>query len=79
MYTLKAKNQKEKIISKYKNLTIHSMSELSVKGKDIIDGVVLKNNKIINEILLDVRDKVLLGKLENNKECILKYIKKQYS
>lgn len=79
VYYLKAKSQKEKIINKYQNLAIHSMSELAIKGKDIIDEVALKNNRIINDILLDVRDKVLLNKLENDKECIVKYIKKQYS
>ena len=79
MYCVKAKNQKEKIIVKYQSLPIKSVSELCVKGKDIIENVTFKNNKIISEVLLDVRDKILLGKLENEKEGILKYIKKQYS
>jgi hypothetical protein len=74
-----AKDQSKTIIGNYDKLAIHTLMELSVKGQDIIDNVKLQNNKMVSVILQDVKEKVLLNKLENKKECIIKYIKKHYS
>ena len=74
-----AKDQSKLINDNYDNLAIHTLMELSVKGQDIIDNVKLQNNKMVSVILQDVKEKVLLNKLENKKECIIKYIKKHYS
>ena len=79
VYQRNSKDNSVKIKSNYDKLVIHSMIELNLKAQDIIDGVKLQNKKSINEILLDVKEKVLNKKIDNNREKILKYIKKYYS
>ena len=73
-----SKDNSKNIEKNYDTLTIHTLMELAIKGQDIIDNVKLENNKMVSVILQDVKEKVLLNKLENKKECILKYIKKHY-
>ena len=48
-----------------------------INGNDILDNVVIKDKRDISMILKDIKRLVLLEKLDNDKECILKYIKKQ--
>ena len=73
-----SKDNTKNIEKNYDTLAIHTLMELAIKGQDIIDNIKLENNKMVSVILQDVKEKVLLNKLENNKECILKYIKKHY-
>ena len=54
------------------------MSELEVNGNDILENIVIKDKKDINMILQSIKRLVLLEKLDNNKECIIKYIKRHY-
>lgn len=74
----KFKDQKDYITNAFPDLPIHSMSDLNINGNDIMENVVIKDNRIIKEILLDVKSRVLNNKLENNKEKIITYIKKHY-
>ena len=79
IYYNKSKNQKEEILNKYNNLPIYSISELKVRGQEILDTYELKNKKDISEILKEIKEKVLTFKLSNDKEEILMFIKKHYS
>ena len=66
------------IKKEYKLLPIHGMSELMINGNDILDNVIINDKRDISIILKDIKRLVLLEKLDNDKECILKYIKKHY-
>ena len=73
-----SKNRETYINHEYSKLPIHSMSELAVTGIDIIDNITIKENRMISQILKEVKLLVLNNKLDNNKESILKYIKKHF-
>ena len=66
------------IESDYNNLPIHKLSDLAIKGQDIIDNINLKDNRMINTIIQKVKELVINEKLENDKDLIIKYIKKHY-
>ena len=68
----------DELITSYQNLAIKSLGDLVVRGQDIISAVVIKDNKQIGIILDDVLKMVINNKLPNDKESILKYIKKHY-
>lgn len=73
------KKDNELLIDKnYQLLPIKKMSDLTIKGQDIIDNINLKDNRFVGKILLDVRNLVLNNKIINEKEAILKYIRKHY-
>lgn len=74
----KSKDNSSLINKIYQEMPIKKMSELAIKGQDILDNIELKEHKIIGQILLDVRNLVLNGKLSNEKELILAYIRKHY-
>lgn len=74
----KSKDNKNKIEKDFNNLQIRSMSELAINAQDIIKLLNPKDNRIIGEILNKIKQLVLIGSLNNNKECIIKYIKKHY-
>ena len=73
-----SKDRESYINQEYNKLPIHSMSELAITGIDIIDNVTIKENRMISHILKEVKLLVLNDKLDNNKESILKYIKKHF-
>lgn len=73
-----SKDRESYINQEYSKLPIHSMSELAITGIDIIDNVTIKENRMISQILKEVKLLVLNNKLDNNKESILKYIKKHF-
>ena len=62
----------------YLNLPIHSMAEIPFRGKDIIDSISPSNMKEIGDILQDIKEKIILGKLKNDKDSILEYTLKHY-
>ena len=66
------------IETEYQKLPIHSLSELKVNGNDILENIKINDKRDINLILQEVKRLVLLGKLNNEKECIIKYIKRHY-
>lgn len=72
------KDNSEIIEEIYLDLPIKSMSDLAIKGQDILDTIDLKEHKIIGRILVDIRNLVINKKLQNEKETILKYIRKHY-
>ena len=64
--------------NEYDMLPIHDLSDLAIKGHDIIESVEIKDNRQISTILKDIMRLVLMSKLDNSKECILQYIKQYY-
>lgn len=66
------------IEEEFKKLPIYSMSDLKVNGNDILENVKISDNKMIGLILQEVKRLVLLEKIANDKESIIKYIKKHY-
>ena len=73
-----SKDRETYINQEYRKLPIHSMSELAITGIDIIDNITIKENRMISQILKEVKLLVLNDKLDNSKESILKYIKKHF-
>ena len=59
-------------------LPIHSMSELAIRGNDILENAKITDNRQISEILKEIMKLVIVEKIDNSKECIIKYIKKHY-
>ena len=79
IYHKNAKDKRCEISLIYENLPIRSISELEIKALDILENISLKNKKEISEILKEIKEKVLVRKLINNKFDILDYIMKHYA
>lgn len=75
---LNSKDKSTFISKENDSLPIHSMSDLAIKGQDILENIKLNDNRMIGEILKEIMRLVILEELENNKQCILKYIKEHY-
>ena len=78
VYLKNMKDSSQFIKEEYKKLPIYNLSELTINGNDILENVSIIDKREISVILHNIRDLVLLGKLENNRECILKHIKIHY-
>ena len=66
------------LTERYMNLQIKNINEIAISANEICDVLNIKPSKLIKDILLDLERVILLGKLDNNKEDIIKYIKKKY-
>lgn len=73
-----SKDYSELIKKEFNKMPISSLGQLAVRGQDIIDSITITDNRQINIILKEIKRLVLFEKLDNDKECILKYIKKHY-
>ena len=67
---------REEIISSYNNLPIKSISELNISSKEIIEILNINPSNIIKEIQKDLISLILCGKIRNEKEEMISYIKK---
>lgn len=63
----------------YKELPIHSQSDLSVKPLDIASILQKEPDNYIKNITIDLEKQILLGNLENDYESIKKYILNYYA
>lgn len=79
IYYKNAKDKKSELEKIYEGLPIHSISELDIKGSDILNNFSLKNKKDINLILKDIKEKILTNKLLNNQSVILSYVEKHFA
>lgn len=61
----------------YMHLPIKEKSELDIKSKDICDLLSIKPSKDLGDIIKEVELLVVYGKIENNKEAIIKYLKER--
>ena len=69
---------KKELVKMHKDLPIHKRSDLSVNGDDIINILKIEPSKSIEDILSDIENKIIDGKLDNNRKAIGKYIVKKY-
>lgn len=66
------------VIEKYDRLPIKVREDIMISATEIMNILNKKPGKYINEIFLDLEDKILYKILQNNKECISEYILKKY-
>ena len=69
----------KKMSDKYEHLVIHSRNDLDIVSEDIIKAMGKEPGPYVGEIYQDIEKLVLLGKLKNNNEDIIKYIKDNYN
>ncbi len=69
---------KKTVVEMYQDLPIKTRKDLCVNGEDIIHMLKIEPSHDINVILTDVENKVIDGKLENDKRSIGKYVVKNY-
>ena len=69
---------KKEIGKLYKELPIHKRGDICINGDDIINILKITPSKDIDNILSDIEDKIIDGKLENDRKAIGKYVVKKY-
>ena len=74
---LKKLNTK-KIINKYDKLPIKDRKELKISIEEICKILNKKPDNFLKDILSDIEEKIIYGKLKNDKEIIKEYIKENY-
>ena len=63
---------------KYEELPIKDKNEIVITGKDIMSVLNIEPGSYIKDILNDIEEKIVLGKLNNNKEELKEYIIKTW-
>ena len=69
---------KTSIYDKYDNLPIKKQEDIKISKKEIIDILNLSDKSILKDIIKDLEMKILLRKLDNNHDVLLKYIIDKY-
>lgn len=69
---------KKDITEKYDNLPIKTRDDISISAQEIMAVLDKEPGKYISDIYTDLEQKILYGKLENDKEKIKKYITDNY-
>lgn len=62
----------------YKNLPIYSSKDIEINGDEIIDLLKIEPGSIIKDIIRDIELNILNGNLENKKEILKEYIRKNW-
>lgn len=62
----------------YKNLPIYSSKDIEINGDEIIDLLKIEPGSIIKDIMRDIELNILNGNLENKKEILKEYIRKNW-
>lgn len=70
---IKGINKKE-VIYKYNDLPIKGRSDIVVNGRDIMKILNTKPGVYLRKIISNIEESIVLGKLSNNKEEIIKYV-----
>ena len=68
----------KKVNSIYENLPINTRKDIVINGMDIANTLGKKPDSSVKEILNDIEKLIVLGKLKNDKEILLKYVKDNY-
>lgn len=68
----------ESVIKLDRNLVIRKRSDINITSKEIVDLLNIKPSKIINDIYIDLEDKIINNKLKNNNSEIKEYIIEKY-
>lgn len=66
----------KKINQMYKKLPIKERKDIDIKGNEIIELLHIEGKKV-NEVYIDLINKILNGSLKNKKGEIIKYLKKE--
>ena len=66
----------KKINQMYKKLPIKERKDIAIKGNEIIELLHIEAKKV-NEVYIDLTNKILNGSLKNKKGEIIKYLKKE--
>ena len=69
---------KREITKVYNNMPIKSKDEINIKAIEICEVLNKKPSAFLNKIYNDIENEILIGKLNNDKESITKYILKKY-
>lgn len=69
---------KKIVTKKYNDLPIHSISDLDINGKDIMDILNKKSGSYIKDILKDLENKVLNKEIQNKYDSLKSYIVEKY-
>lgn len=64
----------KKINRLYKKMPIKDRKDIDIKGNDIVNLLNIEPSKLINTIYEDLENKILSGKLKNEKEKIKEYL-----
>lgn len=76
-WEIKGKDIKE-ITEAYNQLIIKSKNEMDIDSKTIMETLHTEPGKYLKDIFQDIEEAILLGKLENKKDCICQYILEKY-
>ncbi|OIM82178.1 hypothetical protein ATY00_11555 [Oenococcus oeni] len=71
------RDDRNNLLSDYENLAIHDLSELDINGIDL-KNIGIPVGPIYGKIIEDLKEKVILGKINNNKQRLLKEAKDDY-
>lgn len=66
------------IYERFDNLPIKKQSDIDINGKEIIDFLKLDDKSKVKDIINDLEYKIILRKINNNKEDIKDYLIKNY-
>ena len=69
---------KKNMIEIYQSLQIHSRRDIVLEAETICKVLNKKPSSFINDIYLDLEEKLIDEELENNEECLIDYVKKHY-
>lgn len=71
------RDDRNNLLSDYENLAIHDLSELDINGIDL-KNIGIPVGPIYGKIIEDLKEKVILEKINNNKQRLLKEAKDDY-
>lgn len=70
---------KNALIKRYMSLPIKNKRDILIDGNDICSILNIAPSKIVKLIIEDLEKKIIFEQLENNKNILINYIKKNYS
>lgn len=70
---------KKQVTFKYNCLPIHGRNDIKVTGKDIVKFLNCEPGKYLRDILDDIEEKIVLGKLDNDVDAIKEYVINNYN
>lgn len=72
------KIDKKIITKKYMSLPIKNIKEIMINGNEICETLDIKPSKVIRDIQADLENKIIYGKVVNEKSTIIEYLKENY-
>ncbi|MDN6967302.1 CCA tRNA nucleotidyltransferase [Oenococcus sp. UCMA 17063] len=72
------RTDKNKLLTDYDNLAIHNVSELNINGVDL-KNIGIPIGPVYGKIIEDLKEKVVLGKINNNKQRLIAEAENDYT